>query len=261
MKKILIPAFVLSILSISSVFAENEMACIKMTQSAVDSSGECEEFATSCEVPNGWRMVYSCDDIKDVNFGLTPEQSTERRYKLKMKAISKKNENRKTLKDKVSAKYRRIGGGSFTRSTKNTSLLNKKSTKISDRKFTIPNYDNLRSYNLYKKNAPKRKYNTKREKISDLEEKVDNNEETRTYRPGIKSSVSDVFREGQLSNAQKWSKQQEGRVRGVITGKNPYSLKSKIKRTPKRRVYEGPKLKRTYKGDLLQGDLEGRSLR
>ncbi len=252
MKKIFLSAFVFSLLLTNAVFAE-EISCIKVIQAAVGPSGECQEYSTPCDVPENWRFVTSCEAVKDINFGLTVKAASDRRYKLKMQARSRKSSNRKTLEDKVSAKYRRIGGGSFTRSTKNTSLKREGGTKISDRKFTTPNFSNRKSYSRYKTLNSKRKYNTERTELLE----TSGTGKAGTYRPGIKSSVSDVFREGQLTNGQNWEDQQKGRIRNIIRGKNPYSLKAKIKRIPKRRVYEGPKLKQTYKGELMQGNLNG----
>jgi len=256
MQKNFLPAFVLSLLLIPSVFAEDDMSCVEKTQAAVAPNGECQEFPTPCDVPSDWKHVPSCENVKDMNFGLTPEDATERRYKLKMQALSRKTSNTKNLEERVSAKYRRLGGGSFTRSTKNPSLSRKVGAQSSDRNSTTKNYDDTKAYDLYKTLNSKRKYNTERVEVIEQEKEMSEESDiTNPTRPGIQSSVSDVFRQGPLTNAQKWNLQQKGRVRKTITGKNPYSLQSKIKRVPKRRVYEGPKLKQIYKGELLQGDL------
>lgn len=253
MKKFILPAFVMSLLLVPSVFAEDEgMSCIQVLQSAVGPDGSCEYFPTPCDVPDDWKLVPSCEEVRDVSFGLTPDEVANRRKELRRKKyeeMQQEPDDKETLLERSQARYRKFGSGSYTRSTKNDSLKTDKGTKISDRKFVTPQFGNSWSYDRYRRLNIKMKYNQKREDAS-------GEENAALERPGIISTISDVFREGKLSNTPKWSVQQQGRIRNIPTGKNPYRLKTKIQRKPKNRVYEGPSLQKVYKGDRMEGDLD-----
>ena len=62
MKKLI---FSLSVFLPALVFAKADV-CVQKLQSAVSPRGTCEIFSTPCEVPDDWKKVPSCKDVKPV---------------------------------------------------------------------------------------------------------------------------------------------------------------------------------------------------
>ena len=240
MKKII---FLASVLIAFPVFAQNTTEiCTQVLQSAVSPKGECEVYPTPCDVPEDWKKVSSCENVKSPSFGKTPEEVLKRRrgniYWRKFRA---KNPSKKHFR---SPQNNRLASGSWTRPRRTEGKR-----EISRLKKRTVNF-RVGPSNIYMKDNP---YKLKKasQKERQRRRKVSINART--------GSATQIKRSGPLSFKPKWKIEKRSHFkRNLDFGKGrPWRSIQMTRRKPKKdlhRTYK-PKLRQIYKGKLLKGVL------
>ncbi len=99
----------------SSTPSPSGQACAAVITNAKSSSGECKEFPSPCDVPQGWTVVSNCSS----NSNLAPLSGDIKNYLEKMRASIKEFRDKKTsedsdrtaaLKEKLASKKKAIQG-------------------------------------------------------------------------------------------------------------------------------------------------------
>ncbi len=258
------PLFLFTLIAFAfSGVASAQTMCAQMIQAAVSPNGSCQEFATPCDVPADWKSVPSCDLINQ-------EASTKTSLEARMNGrISKmraywdiKKAAKAAAAKKVSNKnFNRIGSGTMTRSNLTTKRLptsNGSSTK-GIRAFTDKDYtsDVAERYS--------RRGGYEREGDTTSAERI----KRRMARPSFRSRT-DARRTGKLNTTVKWNvlgrqfTTRKNYRRNPFTSRAPYLATQKAKRDARnKKVDVQARLQsrqRTYRGDRLDGNLDGSSL-
>ncbi len=237
----------------SSVYANTkEMSCMQVLQAAVNQQGECQIFATPCEVPEDWRHVPSCDIIEDNEVGTSLEtKMNKRKYLLRNKFKTQKIKNKEDSKKEL----RQVRRGIRRTRKRNKNIdTNESNRKIGKRRsFTEKNYSTASRNRV--------KYLNKRINGGLQQEGETTSDERKARRQGVHKIMSRVStkRTGKLSNKPKWSTQVKYRKTagiGVRRWNNHYTSEKRRedRNSRKKRVYEGIKLKKIWKGERIEGD-------
>ncbi|MCK5461047.1 hypothetical protein KAI58_03615 [Candidatus Gracilibacteria bacterium] len=241
----------LSAIFLNTVTFAAQEECIELTQSAVSPDGVCTQFETSCEIPSNWKVVPSCNLIKETSFGTSLEDRMNNRFY--GKNYVKKNKSTEKDNIRTSGKFRRQGSGYLTRTGRyRQTRLNESQGKsyLSRKTFTKKNYsketrEKIKSLNIQKGGFQHEGDLTKEERKT-----------RRAYRAPIESATQ-MNRSGYLSSKQKFSTEMETRSNSARVGsKRIWKNLKQISQTKKKRVYKGITLRKLWRGERLEGILE-----
>jgi hypothetical protein len=222
---------------------------VNQTQSAIDQHGRCKTFATTDEISDSWKLVDSCEKYAPVKKGASPEEVLERRWKRRLNSRSANTEKKEK---KPVLGRRRIGSGTLTRGG-------------ADRVKSLGETKRAKRTTTNQKSGT-----TKQFLLQDSRRLTKNKKEwarRRNARSGIKSgSATQMERTGKLSG-KFWSTESGRRTKRLesqetTNGWKEYlSNRQKVSTTYKRRekkpyVYKGISLRRMYRGERLEGDME-----
>ena len=216
------------------------------SQAAISQRGTCHVFKTENMVPNGWKVVESCDAYSQSSNGQRLDSVNNRRFSLL-------NWNKKFKKEEVTENSNplRMGSGKLTRGgadRESAGIIEKKELRTT----TERSFGTTKSFLLQDDRR--------------LEKSREEWERRRSARSGISSgSATEMERSGELSN-KFWSTEASRRESRLET----QNISSKLKKALERRQYlankgrkakkvyeyKGPSLRRTYRGDRMEGDLE-----
>jgi len=224
---------------VSALDANAEEMCVDSQQSAISPRGSCQIFPTSCDVPDDWKKVDSCEKIKNPKFGLRPD----RKFKSRISARVKKWREQK--KNKIREKYRRhrksavdvgaIGSGSLTRDFR--SRTRRLPTKFRNPKFKTREFV---SKKIHRK------------------KKIKKSDKRRVGRPPLASRATGARRTGKFSAQPRWSVEQKTHAKRV-PGKRfwkGYHAQSRKSRRRRNQKLQEVKLKKFWRGSPLEGSLE-----
>ncbi|MCF7812742.1 hypothetical protein K9M59_04090 [Candidatus Gracilibacteria bacterium] len=243
--------------------APQSNACVQVIQPAVNADGKCEIFPTPCSVPEGWKKISSCDLIQPEEFGLSPEEVSRRRQMRRIQALKEKAKEKEAEAEEASP-YRigapRIGRARFTRSDRlqqsQSVDSNKSESHFSQRGRNIPQFGNRQAYQRYRRlSLNQANFKNERTRVEKYQEKV----QTRgRRRPAIMGST-DANRQGYLSN-ESFLERRKLHNKRELGDERYWKSPEYIDRTPdKKRVYEGPTLRKIYRPSQ-EGNLEGKDL-
>ena len=220
-------------------------ATMAASQPAISQKGTCHTFKSESMVPGGWKNVDSCDSYKT-------EKSGQRLDAVNARRNSSYNWNKRYRKSNVVEKKNtlRMGSGRLTRGGADrdaAGIVTKRKTRT----------------------TTSRKLGTTKSHLLQDERRMDKSKEEwtrrRSARAGIKSgSATKMERGGDLSN-KFWSTESSRRENRLDT----QVISSKLKKALERRQYlskrgrkekkeykyTGPSLRKTYRGDRMEGDL------
>ncbi len=219
------------------VFAEKN-TCIQKLQPAISTSGVCRVFSTPCRVPTNWTKIDSCKN--------TPSYDNHRKnYTL----------DTSTSKTKVYSS-RRFGAGSYTRFRKKTS---KKRITSPDRLTS-----NRKSYNRNAlnraRNLSSKKANYRNDYYVSKEKQYLNKKQKWGGRRPPMISRTDGNRTGDLNILSRKERIQNinNRFRERKVGASKYWNNPEFrKRLKKKYIPRTIRLRTQWKGDRLEGNLDG----
>lgn len=189
MKKIL---FLLPILLLTASANASDF-CVKKTTYAVSAQGICEKFSTTCSVPDDSKVVPRCDIVENTD-GSRPEDVLERRRQRQAAAYAARRaateaSQSSTTTRRMNYSGRRIGAGALTRNR--TTRAKVSAEDIAARSRTRTSTYRRGASSAYTKVLHKDRNQTSTKQVG------------RTR--GTISAVDRSFREGKLSNGQKFS--------------------------------------------------------
>ena len=243
-------------------FLTHAETCIDTPHSAVDRFGTCEEFASSCDVPGDWKVVPSCDLIEPERDRPTLEEKQNQRTR----RIAYRTSNPSLSSDEAKERIRKYRAA---RLAKRRSAQRPGSAAIYEPKTSDSDksgYTERRSSTDKNFTSKYRKYTRKgnqtKEELSELAKKHQTHAQNARARLGSVLRKS-AIRTGSLSNAPKWS--YETRKRSTRKSydyenrvwKSMETLRNEARPEKKEHVYNGPRLRKVFKGARLQGDLSG----
>ncbi len=236
------------LLLITALMLPTITLAVDVKQSAIDSHGTCKVFTDTKEIPSDWKIVDSCKNYSSEKTGASPEEVLKRRWQRRIKS---RPATKNTEKPSVLGR-RRIGSGTLTRggSDREKSLGKE---KRATRTTTTMSFGTTKKFLL----QDSRRLTKDKEDWS----------RRRNARSGIKSgSATEMDRSGQLSG-EFWSTEANSRTKRLEAQettdgwKNHLSNRQQVSSTYKRRVkkpyvYKGISLRRLYRGERLEGDIE-----
>ena len=242
---LILPAFAFATEDVSVTAYDAETSTIE--QSAIDPLGRCKVF-TNDNIPNTWKRVDSCEDYAPAKTGLSPEEVLKRRWQRRLAARPANTE--KTEKKPV-LRRSRIGSGTLTRGGADRVI----SLGIKQRARRMTTNQHLGSTKQFLLEDSRRQKTTATERVR-----------RRNARSGIKSgSATDMTRTGQLSG-KFWSTEAAQRNKRLDSQEttegwkkyldNRQYLSKKGRKDKKEYVYQGPSLRRMYRGSRLEGSME-----
>jgi len=257
MKKFLFLASLLFVLPASA-----EEMCAQVMTDAVSPSGQCETYSTPCDVPDGWKAVSSCDNVKPIDFGSSPDELAKLRAQRRFKSLrAKKSAQAKEPEKRRNNTYSRAGRGRWVGAHRNNTKGKKRTVKRALRGRSVPKFGNKKSYARFKQQSLKQGSfkqegeKTVKEIFQDKKSKWGSN------RPNLKART-DVVREGFLKNEPNFYERQKSRFKAEGRRKNVTTHFAELRR--KRREANGPyepktvRLRKLWKGHRLEGDLSQR---
>ncbi|MCF7906099.1 hypothetical protein K9L63_02840 [Candidatus Gracilibacteria bacterium] len=264
MKKVL---FLVSTFFIPSAFAADfspeSSLCIQVLTPAVNTRGVCEVFPTPCDVPDGWKIVSSCDLVKPPKFGLTMDEIQKRRWQQQWEQVEEAAQEQleSEAEQQTGTEPRFVGRSYYTKrkGDANRRLSENQGTSFFDlRGSTMPNFGNNQTYERF------RTLNAERQpglsdgitKLQELQERWD---ERGYQRPQWETSTI-MDRESLLSPADSFFNRRP--VKAVPTGERVWkSLEhlTKPKLAKRKNAREGVQLRKVYRDSSL-GNLSGEAL-
>ena len=238
-------------LSTANVFALDQ-DCFEKETDAVSPYGICQTFSQTCDIPDDWKVIPSCDLVED-----NGHQKLRNKLKDRLNKIRTKQD---TQLEKQSARIlKKSALGSMRKSIPRPGSANIYQQKRSSS-------DKVNSRN--RRGTTSRNY---RSSFSRLTTKTNENKkakevEARNQRNAARSKAKSSgilrksgIRTGKLNTTTKWSYETEQRSRRKDYTKTPIwrSIRSlnAENRVKKEYTYKAPKLSRVYKGRRLMGDL------
>lgn len=231
-------------------FAGQDFSCHQdILQPAVSPRGNCHVFDTRCQVPDDWKLVPSCEEVQDRNFGSRPEDVTARRtsqnywdkYKARVEAEKAEEE-----KDRLYlSSYKKFGRASIGRAGRDRDPRGAVEDRNPRRATTQSYYGPSKSFALQ---DPRRE--------QDAPDELENRATSR-WRTRLAIGAGAV-REGKLQARPKWTVEQRNR-RERMEDKDMQGWKERM--VEDRRVeekpyeYEGLKLRRIWRPSF-SGDLD-----
>ncbi len=246
MKKLLL---LVPFLLLNTGHAQSEgTSCIQVIQSAISPTGQCQTFPTPCDVPSDYKVVPSCNIVKDKNFGRKLEDRMNHRSLRVRKTRRPKN-----IQKRHRSFGRSAGAGSRRdRITRTRADYNKRGTrKTSTRK----NYSAAARNRIKYLNRNLRGGYQHPDKPS-REERLARRQTVHKIRSRVQKNLHQ-----KLSNTPSWSSEINRRSRAVrpLRSWNNSHLsekRRKMRSARKKRIYEGIKLRKTWKGQRIEGSLE-----
>lgn len=255
MKSLLFLAFVLS-----PSFVFGVSALCEKNQSAVDPKGVCMMFSSSCQVPDDWKRVPSCDLVKPIR-GQQNDTLYERRFGENYWDQLKKK-RKENLRKRASNRSRvgRLGRAAVVEEVKALNKDKPLSHELAGekRKNTFQKRLSRNSVPEFYRQSLKRRGSVKNEdKLTEKEQLEAHREQWGDRRPPLERAT-EMDRASDFSSMPKWRVQKRTHFKERRYGRNPYWRRSTVERAPKRkRIVRTISNRRGYKGARLEGLLNG----
>ena len=223
-----------------------------ISQFALDSHGNCEEFSVEKTIPDTWKIVDSCENYRSTEVGSRPEDVLARRWEALRKRLSaKKSDQESEAENRPMLTRNRIGSGTLTRGGADREMSDGEE-KQPRRASTAMQYGTTKQFLL---DDSRRLEKSRAEWIR-----------RRNARSGIKSgSATEMDRSGQLSD-KFWSTETATRNERLDDQEstegwenylyNRQYLSKQGRKKQTKYVYKGPSLRRIYRGAPLKGTLD-----
>jgi len=254
MKKFIIISFGLIITPLSTCFG---LCAEKGNRSAISPSGECEVFLSACDVPKDWKIVNSCDIpiLEEENVNLESALYTRSQDLIKKAREERlsKNEDNNSNDTSYKSKRRLMGTGAYTRKMRNEAyekeleakkeelLQQKRENSVARSRAYRGRKSSIRSTSTEKSEDDIiAEFEAEIDKLFSL---IDSDNETET------SSVSSITTNGNTESGR--------RFRSSYGLRRPSRLKTNTTEVTPIDIQDRIKLNRLWKGDRLEGSLEG----
>jgi len=228
--------------------------CPSKPQAAVNlKTGECEIFASICDLSNEFQAVRSCDekDLKDIvlpDFGVSRDEKDDldRKRLLKNFEEAAKEEDKRQIEATENSPRLRLGPGRFSRSTwvRQQGLVTKPKSSYFIRKTTTNKNYSQEALETFKNRTIRGGYN--RDKNEDQPKKRMRRVLSRVFLP----------RSGSRKYSLNWNVKQKSHMTEKSYTKNPFKRRSNKLKTRRRRYWEGPKQIKVFKGERLEGEVD-----